>query len=104
MAFAALAFSAWLESWMSRDYSTFRARPREVSAQSWATIRGTMVRDSDGIDALWLKVYVGHPAVGCVMGWAGSVLQVFQQPLYMLPTPAIYAIYAPYRSWRWPWC
>ena len=45
--------------------------------QSWAFIRGTMVRDSDGHDEPWLKVFVVLPAVGSVMGWPGDVLPVF---------------------------
>ena len=74
---------------MTRDYGAFRARSREVSTQSWATIRGTMVRDSDGHNEPWIKVYVGLPAVGCVMGWLGGVLPVFQQPLCSLLVLAV---------------
>ena len=60
-----------------------------MSAQSWATIRGTMVRDSAGHDEPWLKVFVGHPAVGSIMGWPREVLPVFQQPLCSLPVLAV---------------
>ena len=48
MAAVAQAFSQWIESWMTRDYPAFRERSRVVSAQSWATVRGTMVRGPDG--------------------------------------------------------
>ena len=41
-----------------------------MSAQSWATIRGTMVRDSAGHDEPWLKGFVSHPAVGSNHGLA----------------------------------
>ena len=89
MAAAAQAFSQWIEYWVSQDFPTFRARSREVSTQSWATIRGTMVRDSDGHGEPWLKVFVGHPAVGGIMGWPREVLPVFQQPLCSLPVLAV---------------
>ena len=74
---------------MAQDFATFRARSREVSAQSRATIRGTMVRNPDGHDEPWLKVVVGHPVVGSVMGWPGDILPVFQQPLCSLPVLAV---------------
>ena len=61
-----------------------------MSAQSGATIRGTMVRNSDGHNKPWLKVFVGLTAVGSVMGWPGDVLPVFQHPLCSLL--------------RWPQC
>ena len=89
MAAAAQAFNAWLESWETRDFAASRARSREVSAEPWATVRGTMVRDSDGRDEPWLKVFVGLPAVGSVMGWPGGVLPVLQQPLRSLPVLAV---------------
>ena len=91
MAAAAQAFNAWLESWVAHDFPTFRARSREVSAQSWATIRSTMVCDLDGHDEPWLKVFVRHPAVGSVMGWPSDVLllPVFQQLLCSLPVLAV---------------
>ena len=89
MAAAAQALSAWLQSWVTEDFAAFRARSTEVSAQSWASIRGTMVRDSDGHNEPWLKVFVGFLAVGSVMGWPGDVLPVFQQPLCSLPVLAV---------------
>ena len=48
-----------------------------------------MVRDSDGHNEPWLKVFVGLPAVGSVMGWPGDALPVFQQPLCSLPILAV---------------
>ena len=60
-----------------------------VSAQSWATVRGTMVRDPDGQNDPWLQVYSNHPAVGNVMGWPREVPPVFQQPLCGLPILAV---------------
>ena len=60
-----------------------------VSAQSWATVRGTTVRDPDGQNDPWLRVYSNHPAVGNVMGWPREVLPVFQQPLCGLPILAV---------------
>ena len=60
-----------------------------VSAQSWAMVRGTMVRVPDGKSDPWLQVYADHPAVGNIMGWPGEVLPVFQQPLCNLPILAV---------------
>ena len=60
-----------------------------VSAQSWATVRGTMVRDPNGQNDPWLQVYSNYPAVGNVMGWPREVLPVFQQPLCGLPILAV---------------
>ena len=60
-----------------------------VSAQSWAVVRGTMVRGPDGQSDPWLQVYADHPAVGNVMGWPREVLPVFQQPLCSLPVRAV---------------
>ena len=60
-----------------------------VSAQSWAMVRGTMVRGPDGQSDPWLQVYADHPAVGNVMGWPREVLPVFQQPLFSLPVLAV---------------
>ena len=60
-----------------------------VSAQSSATVRGTMVRGLDGQDDSWLQVYANHPAVANVMGWPREVLPVFQQPLCGLPILAV---------------
>ena len=62
---------------MTRDYAAFCAQWREVSAQSWFTARGTMVRDSHCHDEPWLKVFVGLSDVHSVMGWQGGVLPVF---------------------------
>ena len=60
-----------------------------VSAQSWAMVRGTMVRSPDGQSDSWLQVYANHPAVGNVMGWPREVLPVLQQPLCSLPILAV---------------
>ena len=60
-----------------------------VSAPSWATVRGTMVKGPDGRNESWLQVYTNHPAVGNVMGWPREVLPVFQQPLCGLPILAV---------------
>ena len=60
-----------------------------VSAQSWALVRGTMVRSPDGQSDPWLQVYANHPAVGNVMGWPREVLPVLQQPLCSLPILAV---------------
>ena len=54
MVAVAHAFSQWIETWMARDYPAFRGRSRMVSAQSWATLRGTMVRGPDGQSEPWL--------------------------------------------------
>ena len=89
MAAAAQAFSQWIESWAAQDFPAFWERSRTVSAQSWATIRGTVVRDPNGRGEPWLKVFAGHPAVGNIMGWPCEVLPVFQQPLCSLPVLAV---------------
>ena len=89
MAAEAQAFSKWIESWLPQDFTTFRARSREVSAHSRATIRGTMVCNPDGHDEPWLKVFVGHPAIGSIMGPPSDVLPVFQEPLCSLPVLAV---------------
>ena len=60
-----------------------------VSGQSWATVRGTMVRGPNGQSHSWPQVYANHPAVGNVMGWAREVLPVLQQPLCGLPILAV---------------
>ena len=78
MAAVAQAFSQWIEFSMPRDYSMFRKRPRTVSAQSWATIRCTMVLGSDRQGEPWLQVFAIHPAVGNIMGWPREVLPVLQ--------------------------
>ena len=89
MAAVAQAFSQWIGSWVARDIPAFREWSRVVSAQSWATVRGTMVRGPDAQSDSWLQVYTNHPAVGNVMGWPREVLPVFQQPLCGLPILAI---------------
>ena len=63
-----------------------------VSAQSWATVRGTMVRGPDGQCDPWLQVYADHPAMGNILGWPREVLPVFQQPLCSLPILAVAAV------------
>ena len=50
MAAAAQAFSKWIESCVAQGFARLRARSREVSSQSWATIRRTMACDPDGHD------------------------------------------------------
>ena len=77
MAVVAQAFSHWIASWMTRDYPAFREWSRVVSAQSWAMVRGTMVRGPNGQSDPWLQVYADHPAVGYIMGWPREVLPVF---------------------------
>ena len=67
----------------------FRERSRTVSAQSWATICGTMVRDSDGHGEPLLQVFASHPAVGSIMGSPREVLPILQQPLCSLPVLAV---------------
>ena len=47
-----------------------------MSAHSRATIRGTMVRDSDGQGEPCLQVFANHAAVGNIMGWPREVLPV----------------------------
>ena len=85
----AQAFSQWIGSWAARDFTAFRERPRVVSAQSWALVRGTMVRSPDGQSDPWLQLYANHPAVGTVMGWPREVLPVLQQPLCSLQILAV---------------
>ena len=89
MAAVAQAFSQWIGSWVARDFTAFREWSRVVSAQSWALVRGTMVRSPDGQSDPWLQVYANHPAVGNVMGWPREVLPVLQQPLCSLPILAV---------------
>ena len=89
MAAVAQAFSQWIESWMIQDYPAFRERSRMVSAQSWATVRGTMVRSLDGRSEPLLHLFADHPAVGSIMGWPREVLPVLQQPLCNLPVLAV---------------
>ena len=92
MAAVAQAFSQWIESWMTQDYPAFRERSRMVSAHSWSTVRGTMVRGPDGQSEPWLQVFADHPAVGNIMGWPPEVLPVLQQPLCNLPVSAVAAM------------
>ena len=68
MAAVAQAFSQWIESWVTGDYLAFRERSRMVSAQSSATVRGTMVRGPKGQNDPWLQVFADHPAVGNIIG------------------------------------
>ena len=89
MAAVAQAFSQWIGSWVARDITAFREWSRVVSAQSWALLRGTMVRSPDGQSDPWLQVYANHPAVGNVMGWPREVLPVPEQPLCSLPIVAV---------------
>ena len=93
MATAAQAFSPWLESWVARDFAVLCARSRQVSAQSWATVRGTMVRDSDDCDEPWLKVFVGLLAAASVFR-AGRVVCCRSAD----------SCCALFRSWPWPQC
>ena len=85
MAAVAHALGQCIKSWMAQDYPAFRERCRMVLAQSWATIRGTMVRGSGGQRDPWLQVFASHPAVGNITGWPREVLPVLQQPLCNLP-------------------
>ena len=89
MAAVAQAFDLWIGSRVARDITTFREWSRVVSAQSWAQVRGTMVRSPDGQSDPWLQVYANHPAVGNVMGWPREVLPVLQRPLCSLPIVAV---------------
>ena len=92
MAAVAQTFSQWISSWMTQDYPAFQERSRMVSAQSWATVRGTMVRGPDGQNDPWLQVCAGHPIVGNIMGWPREVLPVLQQPLCNLPVLVVAAV------------
>ena len=89
MAAVARAFSQWIRSWMARHFPAFTEWSCVVSAQSLATVRGTMVRGPDGQSDPWLQVYADHPGVGNVLGWPREVLPVFQQPLCSLPVLAV---------------
>ena len=77
MAAVAQAFSQRIGSWVARDTPAFREWSRVVSAQSWATVRGTMVRGPDGQNDSWLQVYTNHPAVGNVRGSLARCCQSF---------------------------
>ena len=89
MAAVPQAFGQWIGSWMARDFPAFREWSCVVSAQSWATVRGTLVRGPDGQSDPWLQVYADNPAVGNVMGWPREVLPVFQQPLCSVAVLAV---------------
>ena len=89
MAAVAQAFGQWIGSWMARDFPAFREWSCVVSAGSWATVRGILVRGPDGQSDPWLQVYADHPAVGNIMAWPREVLPVFQQPLCNLPVLAV---------------
>ena len=78
MAAVAQAFSQWIGSWVARDFTAFSEWSRVMSAQSWALVRGTMVRSPDGQSDPWLQVYANHPAVENVMGWPREVLPVLR--------------------------
>ena len=101
MAAVAQAFSQWIGSWMARDYPAFWEWSRVVSAQSWAMVRGTMMRGPDGQSDPWLQVYADHPAVGNIMGWPRGVLPVFQQPLCNLPVLAVVVVLDVGTLWRY---
>ena len=88
MAAAAQAFSQWIESYVAQNFPAFREQSRTVPAQSWATIRGTMVRDPDGRGESLLQVLASHIAVRNIMGLPPEVL-VFQQPLCSLPVRTV---------------
>ena len=60
-----------------------------VSAQSWATVHGTVVRSPSGRSEPWLQVFTHHPAVGSVRGWPREVPPVLKQPLFNLPVLAV---------------
>ena len=85
----AQAFSQSIESWVAPDYPAFRERSRIVSAQSWATVRGRIVRGPDGQSDSWLQVFTDHLAVENIMGWPREVLPVLHQPLCDLPVLAV---------------
>ena len=89
MAAAAQAFGQWIKSWVAHDYPTFRERSRAVSAQSSATIRGTMVRDKERQGKPWLQVFANQPAVGNIMARPREVLPVLQKPLCSLQVLAV---------------
>ena len=76
MAAVAQAFSQWMDSWVVQDYPALRERSRMVSAQSRATVRGSMVRSPDGRSEPWLQVFTSHLAVGSIMGCPSELLPV----------------------------
>ena len=99
----AQAFSQWIGSWVARDIPAFRKWSSVVSAQLWATVRGTLMRAPDGQNDSWLQVYTNHPAVGSVMGWPRGELPVFQQPLCGLPIPAVAVVLDVGTLWLSDW-
>ena len=103
MAAAAHAFSQWIESCVSQDFPAFRERSRTVSAQSWATIRATMVRGPDGRGKPWLQVFASHPAVGNIMGRPREVLPGYLQPLCSLPILAVATALDVGALWLYDW-
>ena len=92
MAAVAQAFSQWIESWMVRDYPAFRERSRMVSAQSWATVRGTMVRGPNG------RVNRGSRCSQTIRlletSWAGLV-RCYRSSSNLCATS---------QFWQWPLC
>ena len=92
MAAVAQAFSQWIGSGMTRDYRAFQDWSRVVLAQSWATVRGTMVRGPDGQSESWLQVYADRPLWGT--SWAGLARCC----------RSFNSLYATSRSWRQPSC
>ena len=88
---------------MTRDFAVFRARSNEVPAQSWATVCGTMVHNSDGGDEPWLKVFAGLRAVASVMGWPSGVLPVLPQPSCSLLLMAVATVLDVGELWLYDW-
>ena len=70
-----------------------------MSAQSWATIRGTMACDPDDRGEPWLHVFASQLAVENIMGWPREVLPVFQQPLCSLLVVAVATVLAVGALW-----
>ena len=101
MAAVAQAFSQWIGSWMTGDYAAFREWSRVVSSQSWAMVRGTMVRGHDSQSDPWPQVYADHPAVGNIMGWPREVLPVF--PLCNLRVLALAVVLHVGTLWLYDW-
>ena len=93
-----------MECLVAQDFAAFRERSRTVSAPSWATIRGTMVREGDGHCEPWLQVFANHPAVGNIMGSPRELLPVLQQPLCSLLVLALATVLAVGRLWLYDRC
>ena len=72
-----------------QDYPPFWEQYRTVSAQSSATICGTMVRGSDGQSQPWLLVSADHLAVENSKGSLCELLPVLQPLLCNLPVLAV---------------